>query len=69
MQKKRNILIKKDFLNKLQNPLSEHYVENAGFIREGLDTKTYTQKKKGLEYFYCKRIVLSDGITTSHLHI
>ena len=56
-------------MEQLQNPTKEHFVENAGFIRDGLDTRTYTQTKKGLNYFYCKRKVLSDGIHTTHLDI
>ena len=30
-------------------------VENAGFIRDGVETRTYLQTKKGLNYFYPKR--------------
>ena len=47
----------------------EHKVENAGFIKDGVKTYTYTQRKKGLNYFYCKRVVLGDGINTTHLPI
>ena len=67
-QKKRNDLVKKDFIAILETR-KPHRVENAGFIRDGLDTKTYTQWKKGLEYFYAKRKVLSDGVSTTHLDI
>ena len=45
------------------------YVTNAGFIKDGDAIKTYVQKKKGLGYFYPKRKVLSDGVTTTHLDI
>ena len=69
IQKKRNDVLKKDFLAIINDPRKEHYVENAGFIRDGLQTRTYTQKKRGLNYFYCKRRVLADGITTTHLDI
>ena len=44
-------------------------IENAGFIIDGLQTRTYTQIKKGLNYFYCKRKVLADGISTTHLDV
>ena len=63
VNKKRNELVKDDFLNIINNPRTVHMVENAGFIRDGLDTKTYTQSKRGLNYFYGKRIVLDDGVT------
>ena len=69
IQKKRNILVKNDFKKMLDEPKFEHYVENAGFIRDDLEIKTYTQKKKGLSYFYCKRKVLSDGVSTTHLDL
>ena len=67
-QKRRNDLVKKDFL-KILKTREPHFIENAGFIRDNLDTKTYTQIKKGLEYFYAKRKVLTDGVTTTHLDI
>ena len=44
-------------------------IENAGFIREGTDILTYTHRKKGLNYFYAKRIVLEDGVSTIPLNI
>ena len=69
VQKKRNVLIKKDFLEMINNPLKIHIVENAGFLREGADILTYTQIKKGLNYFYAKRIVLADGVSTMPLNI
>ena len=69
VQKKRNELIKQDFLEMIENPSKEHMVQNAGFIREGTDILTYTHKKKGLNYFYAKRIVLEDGVSTTHLNI
>ena len=69
IQKKRNPLTKEDFLGMIENPRKEHTVENAGFLRDGLKTRTYTQKKRGLNYFYIKRKVLSDGINTTHLDI
>ena len=44
-------------------------VENAGFIRDGVETRTYIQTKKGLNYFYPKRQVLDEGVSTTHLNI
>ena len=69
IQERRNTLEKEDFLRVLLEQKNDHKVENAGFIKDGLQTKTYTQWKKGLNYFYAKRIVLDDGITTTHLKI
>ena len=69
IQKKRNVLIKKDFLEMLANPRQNHTIENSGFIHEGTNILTYTQSKKGLNYFYAKRIVLADGVTTIPLNI
>ena len=53
----------------LTNPHQNHTIENSGFIREGTNILTYTQMKKGLNYFYAKRIVLADGVTTMPLNI
>jgi hypothetical protein len=64
----RNGLIRADFLRVLLER-AEHRIENAGFIRDGTRIYTYKQNKRGLNYFYCKRIVLEDGINTTHLPI
>ena len=68
IQKKRNNLTRENFNQILETwqPIS---FENAGFIRDGNQTKTYKQTKKGLTYFYAKRKVLSDGVSTTHLDI
>ena len=44
-------------------------MENAGFIRDGVETRTYKQTKRGLNYWYVKRKILSDGVSTTHLDI
>ena len=64
----RNKITKEDFLDVMLHKL-DHKVQNAGFIDDGLRKITYTQDKKGLNYFYCKRIILEDGISTTHLNI
>ena len=69
VQKRRNPLVRDDFLKMLKDPLHKNSVENSGFIRDGLEIKTYTQRKKGLGYFYGKRKVLDDGVSTTHLDI
>ena len=69
VQQKRNEVLKSHFMGVLetQNPCR---FENAGFIRDEDGTiNTYTQEKQGLSYFYAKRKVLSDGISTTHLDI
>ena len=65
MQKCNNIK-EKDFPDVLLNKV-DHRIQNDGFINDGLHKSTYTQTKKGLNYFYCKRLVLDDGINTTHL--
>ena len=68
-QQKRNELLKEHFLGVL-NTQKPHRVENAGFIKDSRGIiKTYTQKKVGMGYFYAKRKVLEDGVTTTHLDI
>ena len=68
-QQKRNELKVDPFKNVL-NTKEPHRVENAGFIRfkDGV-IKTYTQAKTGMGYFYAKRKVLDDGVSTTHLDI
>ena len=68
-QQKRNELLKKHFLDVLETQ-QPHRVENSGFVKdkEG-NIKTYTQKKVGMGYFYAKRKVLADGVSTTHLDI
>ena len=68
MQDRNDNLVEKNFKEALfqQRP---HYVQNSGFVVDGTTTLTYTQMKRGLSYFYCKREVLEDGITTTHLNI
>ena len=68
VQQKRNVLIKDHFLSVLHSQKSKDIV-NAGFIKLDGQIKTYIQTKKGLGYFYGKRKVLDDGISTTHLEI
>ena len=67
-QQKRNNFVKEIFIKTLETH-KPYYIENAGFIRDELETKTYTQTKKVLGYFYTKRKVLSDDVSTTHLDI
>jgi hypothetical protein len=43
--------------------------ENAGFQVKQKGIATYTQERKGFSYFYCKRKVMDDGISTLPLDI
>lgn len=61
-------LTMKDYSNVLNKTSIEPQI-NRGFIKTGETFFTYTQKKEGLRYFYAKRKVLSDGITTTYLDI
>ena len=67
-QKRRNKLVRDNFLDLLETRQPKQ-ITNAGFIREGGKILTYTQEKKGLEYFYAKRKVREDGVSTTHLDI
>lgn len=42
---------------------------NTGFVRKRNNTVTYSQIKRGLSYFYGKRLVCSDGVTTRPLRV
>ena len=59
-------------LNVLRTQQPKHF-ENAGFIKTvdelGPGMSTYIQNKIGLGYFYGKRKVLEDGVSTTHLDI
>ena len=74
VQKRRNRLLRDDFLGVIETQKPKQFT-NAGFIKEIDATtgqpsiKTYTQTKQGLSYFYAKRKVLSDGVSTTHLDI
>ena len=42
---------------------------NRGFISRDRAVLTYSLKKDGLSYLYCKRKVLDDGISTTYLDV
>ena len=69
VQDKRNTLIKEDFKNVLTSQ-EPKFIENAGFIRDKDGViNTYTQYKQGMSFFYAKRKVLEDNVSTTHLNI
>ena len=42
---------------------------NRGFLVKNNQTFSYEMERKGLSFFYCKRKVLDDGISTTYLDI
>ena len=69
VQEKRNTLTEEDFHNLLvtQQP---KIVTNTGFIKDNNHIiNTYTQQKQGMSFFYAKRKILSDFVSTTHLDI
>ena len=72
VQQKRNEVVRENMKNVLDTQKPE-YVENAGFIKTidnlGPGISTYVQRKTGYSYFYCKRKILSDGVSSTHLDI
>ena len=71
-QQKRNNLLPNHYKNVLFTGKS-HVIENAGFITRKQNNAskidTYTHKKVGLSYFYAKRKILADGISTTYLDV
>ena len=66
---KRNL---KDPMEKFQNALHNKTTidsNNVGFRIRKSDIYTYLQNKIGFNYFYCKREVLADGVSTKPLDI
>jgi hypothetical protein len=68
LSKKTNKLTVDDYLHVLRSKKKLCGL-NTGFIRKSNKTYTYSQVKTGLTYFYCKRKVLPDGVSTTHLDI
>ena len=59
-----------DPLNKFQQTLEEKVINsstNVGFRLRGSKIYTYSQEKIGFNYFYCKRVVENDGVSTRPL--
>ena len=56
------------YLNVLQSKRSGVGI-NKGFVCKNHQVLTYTQKRAGLSFFYGKRKVLEDGITTTPLDL
>ena len=61
-------LTREHYLDVLKTKKSSIQV-NKGFIMKYNQIYTYEMKKSGLSYFYCKRKLLDDGISTTYLDI
>ena len=68
LSKRTNALTEQQFRSVLTTKTSVSGI-NRGFVRKNNVTYTYRQEKRGLTYFYGKRKVLDDGISTTHLDI
>ena len=69
VQERRNSLTPLDFIYTLRTQVPK-IIENAGLIRNKQGViHTYTQQKQGISYFYCKRKILADNVSTTHLDI
>ena len=70
IQKKRNFerLTKAAYLGVLRNQRPGYGI-NKGFKAQCGKIHTYTQKRYGISYMYCKRRVLNDGVTTVPLDL
>ena len=67
-------------INKTQDITREHFLSvirtkksvsatNRGFIFKNNNIFTYEMSRIGLSYFYCKRKVLDDGVSTTYLDL
>ena len=56
-------------INNDQNIISKLMQTNRGFIMKNNQLLTYSTSKEGLKNFYCKRILLNDGVSTTFLKI
>ena len=61
-------LSREHFKNVLNTKKSSSH-KNKGFIMKDKFMYTYEMERSGLGYFYCKRKVLDDGVSTTYLDI
>ena len=61
-------LSREHFLSVLKTKNSSSHA-NKGFIMKDKNMYTYEMERMGLTYFYCKRKVLNDGVSTTYLDI
>jgi hypothetical protein len=68
LSKSTNTLTRENFLNVLRTGKTLTG-KNKGFIRVNQDTFSYSQIKSGLTYFYAKRRVCDDGVSTENIDL
>ena len=68
LSKVTNALTRECYLNVLRSGKPFMGV-NKGFVRKDNETFTYDQIKTGLTYFYAKRRVSADGVSTSNIDL
>ena len=70
VQKKRNLerLTRESYLEVLKNQQAGWGI-NKGFRAQGGHIFSYNQKRLGLSYMYCKRLVHTDGVSTDPLDV
>jgi hypothetical protein len=61
-------LSKDDFLNVI-NTRQSISSSNRGLLTKNNETFTYEMERRGLSFFYCKRRVLNDSVSTTYLDI
>ena len=61
-------LTKDDYLEVLEKKTTAPQI-NRGFIFKNNRMLTYELTKQGLNYFYCKRKLLEDGLSTTYLDL
>ena len=61
-------LTKDDYLEVLEKKTTAPQI-NKGFIFKDNKMRTYELCKQGLNYFYCKRELLDDGLSTTYLNL
>ena len=68
LSRTQNKLLKDQYASVLRDrvPVSG---ENRGFCKKNNTLLTYSQCRSGLNYFYAKRLVLQDGVSTKPLNI
>lgn len=66
LSKRTNKLSRDNYLSVLRSGVSQSGT-NRGFVKQGNNTFTYTQVRTGLTYFYAKRLVCDDGVSTTSI--
>ena len=68
LSKRTNSLAKDNYMEVLSTGRSQSG-QNKGFVRKDNETFTYSQLRTGLTYFYAKRKVCEDGVTTTNVSV